>query len=217
MEVETNCGTRVQQEHFVQFAFGTTRSDVAGPTGEANLNDPSVMTLLAWIVYYFIQNVAETIESPSAALFTHRPMNEWVTPSDLAFVVFVLEHHVTKWKQLALYRVETGAFMSDEQSRSVKGLKYKGGIAGEDGKRRFDNLLVYFFTHFYGCGGEQATTNMEVLQEAVNRLVDVVETKKIKRQMVVRSLSKEDVQSKDLVVNAVDRDVMHRVFYYINI
>ena len=107
--------------------------------------------------------------------------------------------------------------MSDQQSRSVKGLKYTGGIAGEEGKRRFDNLLVYFFTHFYGCGGEQATTNMEVLQEAVNRLVDVVETKKVKRQMVVRSLSKEDVQSKDLVVNAVDRDVMHRVFYYINI
>ena len=46
MEVETNCGTRVQQELVVQFAFGTNRSDVAGPTGEANLNDPSVMTLL---------------------------------------------------------------------------------------------------------------------------------------------------------------------------
>ncbi len=99
--------------------------------------------------------------------------------------------------------------MSDQQSRSVKGLKYTGGIAGEEGKRRFDNLLVYFFTHFYGCGGEQATTNMEVLQEAVNRLV---ETKKIEG-----ALAEEAVQSKAEVVNEVDRDVMHRVFYYINI
>jgi hypothetical protein len=215
MEVETYCGTRVQQEHFAQFAFGTTKRDVAGPTGEANLNDPSVMTLLAWIVYYFIQNVAETIDCPSTALFPHTPMKEWVTPSDLAFVVFILEHHVTKWRHLAAYRVQTGAFMSDEQSRSIKGLKYTGGIAGEDGKRRFDNLLVYFFTHFYGCGGEQATTNMEVLQEAVTRLVET--KKKMETQMVVRSLSKEDVQSKEEVVNEVDRDVMHRVFYYINI
>jgi hypothetical protein len=214
MEVQTNCGTRVKQEHFVQFAFGTTKSKVAGTTGEANLNDPSVMTLLAWIVYYFIPNVAETIECPSTALFTHAPVKEWMTASDLAFVVFILEHHVTKWRRLAAYRVQTRAFMSDEQSRSVKGLKYTGGIAGEDGKRRFDNLLVYFFTHFYGCGGEQATTNMEVLQETVNHLV---ETKKMESQMVVRSLSKENVQSKEEVVNEVDNDVMHRVFYYINI
>ena len=179
-----------------------------------DLSAPNTQRLLAWLVRHFVPLVVEDSKEAWLAMMANTPIEEYVTPSDLAFVVLVLEHHIMKWRQLALFKLETGKLMSEEASRGVPGLLYPDGIAGKDAKRRFDALSLYFYMNFYrspACPGQ--VDNMSRLQDLVNKmakddavtLTDHVNGWNGTEALKVPSLT--DIQN----------DVLHRVFYYMQV
>ena len=134
------------------------------------------------------------------------PIVSYMTSSDLAFVVLVLEHHIMKWRHLRQVELETGKPVPDEYSREARGLLYDGGIAGQKAKPRFDDLNLYFFTNFYSRACPQREKNVMVLQKLVDGLAkgDSMDIESQLSDEKLGGVSMEKIQD----------DILHRVFYY---
>ena len=169
---------------------------------------------MVWLVRHFVPLVVDNSKEAWEAMMKNTPIEEYVTPSDLAFVVLVLEHHIMKWRQLALFKLETGKLMSEDASRDVPGLLYPDGIAGKDEKRRFDALSLCFHMNFCRsptCPGQ--VDNMSRLQAIVDKVA--------KDDAVVLGEHangwKGTAALKLPSVSEVQNDVLHRVFYYMQV
>lgn len=192
METVSNSPTRVTRQHFLRYA---------NPKEAKSL--PRAIIFLAWIVRVFVPHVAEIGGCPWECLRKQRPIPDYVTSSDIAFTVLVLEQHVVKWKKLAAHCREHGHDMGEELSRNVSGLLYPGGIAGAEAKRRFCSLHKYFQTLFFSPNCSKAQRNMANLQQEVNRLAPPEEA------------SFNQVKQKHTQA-VIENDVLHRVFYYMH-
>lgn len=207
---------------------------------EARLSESRTMRLLAWMVVNFVHLVSERAEDAWVCLLTHKPINKWLTPSDLALTHLFLEHGVNQWKRAARSEIASGRRLNSEEMTNLKGLKHKEGVAGREAKFRFNSLLLYFFTNFYSRSNRWAMENMKRLQEEVNKLVEIRKQEvKSERKDSNKLNGKEDNEtSEETAVQegpyrpafepeaaghtecseaAVIEGIMHRVFYHVHL
>lgn len=201
-DIETACGggSNIRRRHFLQFG---------GSVGRAQ-QPPSQLQvkIVAWIVRVFIPLVASVREEgspPWTSVFHDKPVNDYATSSDIAFVVLVLEHHVAKWKKVATYFRANRKPMGEQLERNVSGLLYPGGIAGAEAKERFHSLHRYFHILFF-LPNKFASQNMTILSEEVSKL------SKDGCEPEMTSLIGLDEPPR----RAVENDIIHRVFYHLH-
>ena len=101
--------------------------------------------------------------------------------------------------------------MCEDLAKTIGGLLYHEGIAGEEAKCRFDSLNVYFFLKFYNEADEERRLNMARLQhrDIVDKGVDF-DFEALNRK--VKDASQVDVFPVDM--DDIQKDICHRIFYY---
>lgn len=165
--------------------------------------------VLAWVVCHFVGFVVDRPKNFWLSMQNSREMKDYITTSDLAFAVLLLEHHVMEWRSQILWNRETGGRKNNPFRRGSH-LFYKGGIAGEEAKARFHGLNVYFHANFFDASFPKTKENLSRLRDRVKELVDArsvnVEASMVLQEGLVRKTSMKDLQG----------DVLHRVFYYMN-
>lgn len=177
------------------------------PTEEAaDLTKEATVDVLAWVVRHFVPFLSSNTCAFFESMVNGVPLPHYICHSDLAFAVLVLEHHIMKWRHLIQFELETGRPVPLEYSRQAKGLLYKDGIAGEEGKRRFDDLNVYFFNRFYSPACPERLKNVTLLQGLVDRRAkaDIQE---------INATWQRSSGWDDAVVQELQNDILHRVFY----
>ena len=115
-----------------------------------------------------------------------------------------------KWRHLLHYKLETGEEPNAEYNKNAIGLWYDDGIAGQDAKRRFTVLNVYFFMNFYSQANPNSGLNMARLQTMVDKAAKS-ESGSIQQNIDQPSAHTQLVNSIDDIRN----DILHRVFYYL--
>ena len=166
---------------------------------------------MAWVVRHFVAHVVEHPKDFWASLLSTRKLEHYMTSSDLAFAVLLLEHHMMKWRHLIQSIHETGVEPSEDYKANAPSLLCQGGIAGEEAKWRFDDLNLYFHRHFYSpVVTSDRDPNMKRLQEHVGRLVEA-DRGAIEVEMAATRATKCGGSIKDL-----QNDILHRVFYCMN-
>ena len=190
----------------LQFSANTSPLEVE----KANLHSTTTITVLAWMVRHFAPIVSEAPQEAWTKMMQKVPLKQYVTTSDLAFAVLVLEHHLVRWRKLVQFKLESGGrSMCEDLARTIGGLLYHEGIAGEEAKRRFDSLNVYFFLKFYNEADEESRLNMTRLQHIVDKGVDF-DFEALDRK--VKDASQVDVFPVDM--DDIQKDIRHRIFYY---
>ena len=102
-------------------------------------------------------------------LFGRKAFKEWMTVTDLAFTVMVLETYVNKWNRIALNDATSGKKI--DGSKKVGGVRRFGGIEGTEARERYDSLVLYFQSKLYNAKSAEARANVDSLQAEVDRLV----------------------------------------------
>lgn len=174
---------------------------------EMNLFNPSVIEVIAYVVFHFVHLVAETVADPWKALLARAPLSQWATATDMALTFVILEDGVNHWKRLARHQMKTGSPLSSDQAASLKGREFPEGIASHDAKNRFDGLLRYFYNNFYNKGSAGACMNMSCLQDAINERVEM-------RRRCPANSTGVGCATKGDCIERVTSDVLHRVFYH---
>ena len=174
----------------------------------ADLRVIGPIRVLAWVVRYFVAHVSQRPKSFWESMLADRPLPEYMTHSDLALAVLVLEHSLMKWRHLIQVEQETGKQPSDEYCKNARGLLYDDGIAGEEAKRRFDALSIYFYLNFYADSAE-ATRSMSSLQNILGIAVRKDEA------LIQSNIDSSDDGIPESVLREVKDDILHRVFYYV--
>lgn len=137
-----------------------------------------------------------------------KPLQSYMTISDLAFAVLVLEQHMMQWRQMILLRLETGQLPLKAQRKEPMGLLYKSGVAGKEGKERFRSLVACFSKAFAG-GGPKSAGNLGRLQDQVDKMA-MAEAARIKAEMKGSlEADKEALKSS----RSVQDEILHQVFY----
>lgn len=132
------------RRHLLQFDTNPSCGVVA-----ANLSQDKNFDALAWVIRHFVPLIVDDPQTFRRSMLQKMPINTYMTFSDLAFAVLVLEHHILKWRNLVQFKLETGRAPPEEYVRQQSGgLLYKNGISGEEAKRRFNALCHYFFSNF---------------------------------------------------------------------
>jgi len=177
-------------------------------TDSCNLKDEKTLKILATIVRYYVPFLCDYNNSKvfSNKLSKCTPLESFVTSSDLAFAVVLLEHHVMNWRHLIHYKQETGEDPPKDSMASSFGLFYEGGIAGESAKRRFNRLNVFFFMQFFSPVGENSSLNMSRLQTLVNKMVKY-NTDDLDRLPSLTELPHP--------LTDIKSDIVHSVFFYL--
>jgi hypothetical protein len=211
------------RKNFLQFDAST-----ASNAGRADLTKDRAYDSLAWVICHFVPLVCDNPKTFRKFMAEKQPLAFYMSYSDLAFAIVVLEHHMLKWRSLVGFQLETGQRPSEEFCRQQSGgLLYKGGISGEQAKRRFNGLCHYLFSNFCPsnnhnvcqpekyCG--RAPTNypdsrvlrtqqQERLQTRLNELVKV-ESSRIKADI------KNCPANVFPPMEEVQEDVLHRVYH----
>jgi len=207
------------RRHLLQFgkppSLPSSSSSSAGDT--ANLSNDGAIGALAWVVCNF---VAYVVEDPKlfweATLDESSQLAKCMRPSDVAFAVLVLEHHMIKWRHLIRYGLETGQLPSKEYTKEAPGLLYDQGIAGPVAKKRFDGLVLYFVSNFFARSSTDTAGNMRRLGDMVR---GIAKPRSAWIKQKIRRCSADNkavpVYSNDLIGDVED-DVLHRVFYYMH-
>ena len=200
--------TKYYRRHFLK--FGTNKLN---PEVEDLYKQKTKVKALAWVIRHFLPMVSEHPKTCWESLVSGRPLDQYMTTSDLAFAVLVLEHHMMQWRHLIHYELETGKPPSDDyiQTATAGMLLYKGGMAGKDAKHRFGELAVYFFRHFYNRHCPLRELNMALLQELVDAEV------KADLDFIQMDLQKWERNAPPTPFKKdVHDDILHRVFHYMH-
>lgn len=175
----------------------------------ADLSKDATMATLSWVICHFVPLVVDDPRTFWQSMLAQKPLEEYMTNSDLAFAFVVLEHYMMNWRRLILFQWETGQFPSAIYSKQSSGFLYKHGIAGEAAKKRFGDLCLYFFSSFSTTACPTKKQNTVRLQNSLNRATKM-EFAWIKSAMdCFPSLESSDK------VNQLQDDIAHRVFYYL--
>jgi len=191
--------------HLLQ--LGSNNAEVADLSKEDKTIDA-----LAWVIRHFVPLVAEHPTIFWQSLLLERPLTQHMTTSDLAFAVLVLEHHVPQWQYVLHVERETGRPPTTAELAYANklgfgvGLLYEGGIAGEAAKRRFGDLNMHFFRHFYNRHCPHSAANINQLQKAVKSKV------RADYEIVNEHIRKWETTSTDMHKKQVHDDILHKVF-----
>ena len=120
-----------------------------------------------------------------------------------------------RWRQMVLHQLETGHPPPEEMFQNFPrlGLLCDDGISGEDAKKRFEELSIYFFACFYNpepCPHRQH--NMIRLQSLVDELMATTSD--------CNSVNKTIENCEPSITNDqlgdLQEDILHRVFHYLH-
>lgn len=195
----------VYRHQLFRFSNQTAPEDVP----PADLNKPEPIQIIAWAIRHFGPLVKDYPEDAWKKMMTNTPIKDYITPSDLAFIILVLEHYLSKWRRLVQFKLENGGRkMSEEDARRLEGLLYEGGIADEPAKRRFDSLQVYFYLQFYSGMTTDTNINMTRLQRALDAGTN------FDFDLIDLSVKNHKEWTKDHpTMDQIKKDVVHRIFY----
>ena len=189
------------------FEFASNSSPVQIPSADLSKKEPIVV--LGWVVSKLVPVLMDDPTKGYRNIIAKKPIGDYVTPSDIAFVVLALEHSIVQWNKMVDFQLETGGrTMSDEFVRVLDGLVYQDGIAGQAAKRRFDSLRIYFYLNFFS-GINDSKANMGRLQSVVDMGADF-ELEQLKKMVKEHDKNRRELPSEDKVVS----DVAHRIFYW---
>ena len=174
----------------------------------ANLSTEGPFGALAWIIRHFVPLVVDDPKTFWGSMLACMPLAKYMSVTDLAFAVLILEHNMMKWRSLLQFELETGRHPTSKYcSQQSIGLLYTGGISGKEGKRRFRDLCSYFFYNFYADKCPQKERNAKKLQTALNSLAR-------RENDAIKSGIRAFGASAAAPVMEVQDDILHRVFYY---
>ena len=192
------------RRHLLQFANNEEPADLSKSTS---------MTLLSWMIRFFVPLVSEDPRASWTSMVDGVGLDQYITPSDLAFTLLILEHHIMKWRYLVQVERETGSPPTDVYcNKATQGLLYEDGIAGETAKRRFDELHVYFYDSFYCSTNQKKVVQLAKLQTMVNKAA------KHDSAAIKSTIAKHDDGGQSLLEDEETKeDILHRVFYYLHV
>lgn len=169
----------------------------------------SLLSTLAWIIRHFVGLVVERPMTFWHSMHVGRRLEDYVTPSDLAFAVLLVEHHIMEWRTENMCLRETGMGQLDVVLKG-RGLLYKDGVAGKEAKDRFRKLVLCFHANYYNRQQGQRNSNMTSLHECVQQLAtadsSVIEALVDNHEPFIGGTQMKDIQE----------DILHRVFYYMH-
>lgn len=188
--------------------FGNTSSSDSADKENVQFCDDTLSTL-AWVICHFVGLVVERPRTFWHSMHVGRKLEDYVTASDLAFAVLLLEQHMLEWRNHILYQQETGRREPDKSLMGC-GLLYKGGVAGKEAKARFQKLNLCFHANFYSRSCPHRLQNMAGLNDRVKHMV-AADSKRV--ELLIDN--HEPFIGKNLMKEIQD-DILHRVFYYMN-
>lgn len=170
-----------------------------------------MIAALAWVIRHFVGVVVERPKTFWHSMHLNRGIEDYITTSDLAFTVLLLEHHMMEWRSQIQHTRETGK----EATFLEKGqhLLYKDGIAGEEAKARFQQLTMHFQVNFYNrssCRQREVSKKMTCLHGHLKQLV-AADSERVTTNIDNHGQFVGKAPMKDL-----QDDILHRVFYYMN-
>jgi hypothetical protein len=137
------------------------------------------------------------------------PLHTYLTASDLAFAILVLEHHVMNWRLAFQSNLEEGSEAEGLCCNKTTGLVYEGGIAGRQAKVRFDALQLYVFENFYSKAYPECAVRMNSIQALLDRTAQ--EDPDAIREDVEKFQKHAQLNNN---MTTIRDNVLHRVFYY---
>ena len=173
----------------------------------ADLSKDATLDTLSWIICHYVPLVADEPRVFWQSMLAEKPLDQYMTNSDLAFAVIVLEHYMMNWRRLIHYKWETGHFPPSAYCKQTSGFLYKNGIGGEDAKKRYETLCLYFFSSFSNTTCPTKQQNLARLQSKLNRAAKV-DFSNIKIAMNGSASLVSAAHVKQL-----QDDIAHRVFY----
>jgi hypothetical protein len=169
---------------------------------------PTRIRVLAAVARHFVPHVSNnSAKKIQESMNSGATFDKWMTASDLALAVLILEHHILHWRTLLLNQLENGSpailpYSSPQSGgRDQSGLLYKDGIGGEEGKLRFEMLSVYFYRSL--CSRD---TTAAQLHHAITELVKAHPS----------SSSFPEANRTEPKIKDVQEWVLHRVFVYMH-
>ena len=69
------------------------------------------------------------------SMLANKPIEQYMTNSDLAFTIIIVEHYMMNWRRLIHYKWETGHLPPSAYCKQACGFLYKHGIDGEVAKK----------------------------------------------------------------------------------
>jgi len=217
LDLEMKSFSGYYRRHLLQFGKPPSISSSSSAGDTANLSNDGAIGALAWVVCNF---VAYVVEDPrllwEATLDESTPLAKCMCPSDIAFAVLVLEHHMIKWRHLIRFGLETGQLPSKDYTQEAPGLLYDQGIAGPVARKRFDGLVLYFVSNFFARSSPDTAGNMRRLGDMVRGMAKPRSAwikEKIRR--CTADYKAIPIHKNDPIEDVED-DVLHRVFYYMH-
>ena len=128
------------QKHFAK--FGEINQDETPSEKKKKAEEDK--KILLWLAFHFLPAmVSRTVYNNNAK--TRCNILKWTHPSDLAFLVLLLENYYTKWKALALHRQEHNGEEMPKEDRQKLVAKWDGqnGLSNKAAKQRYRKLFMY--------------------------------------------------------------------------
>lgn len=172
----------------------------------ANLSDPTILSVLANVVRHFVPMVTDDGKSFLSSMLQCSPLETYMTASDLAFAILILEHHLMSWRLAFQRKLEDGLEPKEHARKESMGLVYQGGIAGRQAKERFNALQLYVCENFYSKNSPDTMNRLQVLLNRAAR-----EDPEAIRQDVEKFNKHAQLFGNILTIG---NDVLHRIFYY---
>lgn len=127
-----------------------------------------------------------------------------LTPSNLAFLVLVLQHYLPRWKWEAARR-RRRTYGSKITLGEEPKLFFVDGIAGKEAKDRFSQLEEYFRFRFFPSSRNHGTPQETQALDNMRRLLRIL--RKLPGSMI--HMSQNTIISHDDLLS----DILHYVFY----
>lgn len=151
--------------------FGFASDSAPGKADAANLRHSDTIHTLAWIIRHIVPHVSVKPGAVLSSIHQKVSISQYVTNSDLAFSVLLLEHYISHWRLRLHVKLETAGespSLHEPTDAAFGGLVYPDGIAGMQAKNRYCSLCEYFFFNLFGNVREDAANNMRRLQHILD-------------------------------------------------
>ena len=167
---------------------------------------PSTFAFLASLIRHFAPLVCVRRDAAYEMMRNGAPIDTYVTSSNIAFLVLVFQHYISRWKWEAARKRKKlpGADQGTQQlQEDPPELHYSDGIAGKTAKAKFAFLRGYFQVWFFMKSSSKAASNMRTLSKAVRKIGPPSSFIVMAPQ---RRLSDDDIVG----------DIVHSVFYQLH-
>jgi hypothetical protein len=200
--------TRERANYFEPAYHHTLRSFGNG----ADLSNSRTLSVLAGVVRHFVFLVTKNGKNFLTSMLQCSPLHTYMTASDLAFAILVLEHHVMNWRLAFQSKLEDGLEAEGLCCNETTGIVYEGGIAGRQAKEGFDALQLYAFENFYSKAYPECAIRMNSIQALLDR------TAQEDPDAICEDVEKFEKHAQlNNNMTTIRDDVLHRVFYNMHV